>query len=420
VKLFRQQALDVRNASSFGTIMLQRSWASWITVAAVCALLTAALACLYMSHYTRRTTVSGVLQPASGSVRILASGSDVIMERHVQEGQAVRRGDVLFVLSDTRRAAGTDGRLSLAETQAMALEQRRASTLRALDALATLREQTESGLRLRLEAALQQLRQNEQEVDVHTRRVAAAERMLERQRTLAREQFISEAALQDKIDQVDLLSAQRLSTSRQRSELQGAVLALQAELQQTATRSASQTEALQREYSALNQEAAELRTRDRAVIVAPQDGTITAITAQVGQQVGPQPLAVLLPVGTQLFAQLFAPPRAAGFLAPGQRVRLRYEAFPYQKFGQHVGVVREVSRSPIPPTELAALLPFNFTAPEAVFRLTVELDRQDITAYGLTVPLVTGMTLEADVEHERRRLIEWVIEPLTALRRHVS
>jgi membrane fusion protein len=52
---------------------------------------------------------------------------------------------------------------------------------------------------------------------------------------------------------------------------------------------------------------------------------------------------------------------------------------------------------------------------EPVYRIMVSLERQAITAYGQSVPLQPGMQLEADVIIERRRLIEWVLDPLFTL-----
>ena len=98
-------------------------------------------------------------------------------------------------------------------------------------------------------------------------------------------------------------------------------------------------------------------------------------------------------------------------------MRLRYEAFPHQKFGQYDGVVRSVSRSTVGPAELAgdgAPLP-GLTAGEPVYRVTVELAAQTATAYGEPVPLQPGMQLEADVLIETRRLYQWVLDPLYSL-----
>ncbi len=95
----------------------------------------------------------------------------------------------------------------------------------------------------------------------------------------------------------------------------------------------------------------------------------------------------LVPAGARLEARLYGPSRAIGFVRPGQRVRLRYEAFPHQKFGQYEGVVQSVSRSTVGPAELTgdgAPLP-GLVPGEPVYRVTVELAAQTATAYGEAV-----------------------------------
>lgn len=52
--------------------------------------------------------------------------------------------------------------------------------------------------------------------------------------------------------------------------------------------------------------------------------------------------------------------------------------------------------------------------------MTVSLARQAITAYGKPEPLKPGMLLDADVLGERRRLIEWIFEPLYSLKGRVG
>jgi membrane fusion protein len=129
-----------------------------------------------------------------------------------------------------------------------------------------------------------------------------------------------------------------------------------------------------------------------------------------------QPLATLLPSGSPMEVHLFAPSRAIGFVERGQKVRVRFAAYPFQKFGQHDGEVVQVSRVALAPAEL----PPQFAVPappESLYRVTVRLASQQVMAYGHAQPLTAGMQLEADLMQDRRRLIEWVFEPLIALGR---
>ena len=147
---------------------------------------------------------------------------------------------------------------------------------------------------------------------------------------------------------------------------------------------------------------------------APQDGTVSAIAFDVGQPVAAnQSLASLVPTGSELEAELYAPSRAAGFIKPGMKVLLRYQAYAYQKFGQARGTVREVAASAMRQDEL----PLPGTTPsgvagEPLYRVRVRLDRQDVTVYGRPLALRTGALLDASVLLEQRRLYEWLLDPL--------
>jgi len=74
---------------------------------------------------------------------------------------------------------------------------------------------------------------------------------------------------------------------------------------------------------------------------------------------------------------------------------------------------RAISRFPVP--ELAGLPVAGAAAGEPLYRITVNLDKQDVTAYGTAQALAPGMQLDADVVLDRRRLIEWIFEPVLGI-----
>ena len=178
---------------------------------------------------------------------------------------------------------------------------------------------------------------------------------------------------------------------------------------------------LQRDIASAEQELTEVESRSRVVVVAPQSGRATLVTAEVGQTIDTsQPLVTLVPTRGQLQARLYAPSSSIGFVQPGDTVLLRFQAFPYQKFGQHEGVVDTVSRSAVGPAELASLPGAPVTTTEPVFAIQVRLQRDTIEANGQARALQAGMLLEADILQERRQLYEWMLEPLFSVTRRVA
>ena len=151
-------------------------------------------------------------------------------------------------------------------------------------------------------------------------------------------------------------------------------------------------------------------------LLAPISGIVTVLRVHAGTSVTQgQTLAVIIPnTGAekgQLEVELWAPSRAVGFVRPGARVRIMYDAFPYQTFGVGHGVVRDVSGTPLLPGELS--IPSE--SREQLFRIRVSLVDSNLVAYGRGWALVPGMRLSADLILEEQSLLDWVLGPLRAV-----
>jgi membrane fusion protein len=262
-----------------------------------------------------------------------------------------------------------------------------------------------------------ELTQMDAEADLQRERLALAQAALDRMKSLQNENFVSEAQVKARTEDVLGIRAQLQSVQRQRAEHERQIGVLDAQRREIPLQLAARQGEIERDVAALSQASAENAARQGLVVRAPQDGMVTAVLVQPGHAVTPSAaLASLLPTDATLQAQLFAPSSAVGFLRPDQPVQLRYQAFPFQKFGHAQGAVMQVSRTPLQGSELAGLpLPEALRAlptAEPLYRVTVRLDRQSMQTYGQAQPLVPGMQLDADVLLERRRLIEWLFEPL--------
>jgi membrane fusion protein len=166
----------------------------------------------------------------------------------------------------------------------------------------------------------------------------------------------------------------------------------------------------------LAQQTARLQSQRAHVIKATRDGLVSNLQVREGQFVSatnPVPLMTLADDASLLTAHLLVPVRAIGFVEPGQRLDVRYDAFPYQKFGLYQGKVQSVSKTLLLPGELLNS-PVSFQEP--VYRVDAILTDQGVRAYGQTIPLKAGMTLSADVEVGERRLWQWLLEPVYSLK----
>ena len=407
--LFRPEALDSHRDQRLGDVLLARPVALYFLTAlgALIALGVVLFGCF--AEYTRKAHVSGYLAPTKGLIKVYAPQAGTLIEKHVEEGQSVKQGDTLYVLSTERSS------LQAREAQAAAIAQlreRRSSLAREIEQQATLANLAHQELGERVRGMASELAQVHGAIATQTERLASTRKTFERYEELARQKFVSEMQLSQHREQVLDQQARLQTLERARTALERDIRTLDAELAAHKPKTASERAAIERNISALDQELTEYESRRTLVITAPADGVVTTILAERGQSATPSaPLLSILPEGAALQAQLFVPSRAVGFVAADQPVALRYQAFPFQRFGSYRGVVKEISRTLIAPGEAPLPVALN----EPVYRVTVALDRQSIRAYEKDFPLQAGMLLDADIALDRRRLIEWVFDPILAV-----
>jgi membrane fusion protein len=428
--LFRPEVLAAKRGEWLGSVILVRpvSFALVTAFAVLCA--GAILAFLFFGVYTKRTQVAGLLVPDRGLIKVMAQQPGVVVESRVKEGQSVKEGDVLYVLSSERLTDNTalsgDGSRIGVGTNAVILKTVRARQESLKDehtVQARLTAQQHEQIARRILDLRAEVAQIDKEITTQAERVASARSLYQRYRILAGRHFLSELALQQKQDELLDQQGRHQALQRNRLALFRELTSAQSELAQLPGQSELKQAQIARMNSELEQTGVAAEAQRRILVTAPQDGTVTAILAEPGQTVDNHPLLTLLPANSRLEAQLYVPSRAAGFIEPGQKVLIRYAAYPYQKFGQYEGTVVDVSRTALSPQEIPAQLASSATPPgggEGLYRIEVTLAAQTATAYGKPQPLAAGMALEADVLQDTRSLIEWVLEPLYSLKGKVS
>lgn len=406
--LFRPEAVEAQRQQWLGSVQLVRPLSLTVVTVAVLLSALALAAFLVLAHYTRKASVAGVLVPDRGVIRIVPSASGTVVERRVVEGQTVRAGDVLFVIALERSTLAGDAQAQVQRS----LQERERSLKEAAAQQGLLSETQRLAIERRLQALERESAQADAEAALQRQRLALAKEGLARFESLENQRFVSDAQVQAKREEVLGIQAAAQAVERRQAELARERAALEGERGQVPLLAQATRGRIERDLATLAREAAEQDAPREVVIRAPRDGTLTALLADSGQSVSPSSaLASLVPAGATLQAQLYAPSSAIGFVRADQPVRLRYEAFPYQKFGHQPGHVVQVSRTPLAASELAALsLPAaaGEGGREPMFRITVALD----PGAGAALPLVAGMRLQADVLLERRRLVEWLFEPL--------
>ncbi len=409
--VFRREALEFQQYQrQWGEIVLLQPVSSKLLVWSLTAAVALAIAFLSMAQYARKDTAVGYLTPTAGTAKVLAPQQGVIKNVYVTEGQEVQEGEPLLRVATNQVADdGEDvnaAMLGILTTQKAALSGQIAAE-----------EQRTASERERLTASLSTLvseasRLNEQ-VSMQELRIQIGESLVSVAAKLSSKGVMSDLELKRREDTV-LEDKQKLaSLGQQTASLQDRINETRYSLEQLSTVMASKLQPLRNDLASAEQRIAEINGRRAYVVRAPITGRVSLVQAHVGQAVDPQRLQLeIVPANSVLQAQLFIPARAAGFVRVGQRVRILYDAFPYQKFGTYGGRITEVSQTILTSSDVSGPI----TLREPAYKVVAALDHPDIETRDTKIPLRPDMLLKADIILEKRTLMSWLVEPLLSTR----
>lgn len=413
--LFRKEVLAAKQTRWTGNIILSRPFSfTFLTICALCIAFTIVAFSIWGS-YTKRSTVQGQLIPKSGLIQVFATQQGTIVKKNVYEGQIVKQGDVLFVVSTSSYGEQGDIAAALSKQTQLKAQSIRSEIMRMriihqnekktiLNQMNSLKENLlkMDNLISNQENRVQLAKINQERYEKAFKQHAASNEEYEEKRTDLLNEFAQyESLLRDKITFEKQLNEQKINLDGLQSK-QG-----------------NEVEQLERLLSTNTQEYIEMQSKRRIAIQAHTSGVISTVNIEVGQFVDlSKPSMTILPENTSLIAQLYVPSRAIGFVKEGDQVLLRYQAYPYQKFGHAKAKVLSVARTALASQDLktiGTISPQEQLNNEPVYLVRAKLEQQTVKAYGHEMPLQVGMTLEGDIMHETRKLYEWVLEPLFSI-----
>lgn len=413
--LFRKEVFVAQQNKWTGQVILTRPFSFLFLT--FCAFLIALCIIIFLifGSYTNKTTVEGQLLPTMGVVRVYSSDIGTITHKFVEDGNFVKAGEPLFKLSTSRFGEKGNVQAKLAAEANL----KKTLALQELERLKRIHQNEQKNVHNNIHRLNNQLENIKQQITGQNRQIRLAEKTLNKNKFLASQGAVSQ---QDKMTAESHLLEQRSRLESLKLEQNNAIRELDEQkitLSSLPERHKTELSQLNRAITEMNQEILDFDLKSEQTIRASKSGYISTINVDIGQQVEPSKLLLsIVPEQTELVANLYIPSKAVGFIKSKDKVVLRYQAYPYQKFGHATGEIISVARTALGKQELSGL-GIIFTNPtllnEPAYLVKVKLEKQTIKAYGENKPLQIGMILEADILHERKKLYEWVLAPLYSI-----
>ncbi len=408
--LFRQEAIDAQREKLLGEVSKARPLPVWVFTALAALLAVALVAFAFLGEYQRRERVDGYLEPDQGAARVSAPEAGVVRELMVKEGDEIASGQPIARVLHEQTTGKGENATELVRQQVQgrmdSLDSESAQVRQLAD------EQTVQA-RKRIDDLKKQLVQSGNEERAQQQRLESARQEATRVEQLLKEGFASAGMVRDRQNDVLDQNTKLESLRTARAAVERDLRSTEADLPQIKSRMSAQLQQIEQRRSETKQILVEAEAHSDAEVRAPISGIVTNINVTQGESVAANAnLATVMPKGSGLHAQLLVPTRAIGFIEPGNAVVLRYDAFPFQRFGQYKGTVRSVGRTVWSPGEKVGAL----TLREPAYRIDVALESQSVRSGSQDIPLRPGMLVNADILLEKRTVFEWVFEPVLALR----
>lgn len=408
-ELFRREAIRHATRRLEGEVILATPVSVKTLGLLLAAVMFAAVAFLANASYARKATITGLLIPDQGMIRAVNQATGSLQSIIVKEGDIVAAGDRIAVVSLAVETTG--GNVGDTISKGLSSEVL-ASRAKIESNLARLQVEFEQS-KIRLSKTEAEQEQIATQISLQQKRIELAEADLGRGQAMAERGFMARKDVDARRSSL-LLAQQEMATHRRMlSTSEREVADIKARLASIPLEIAAATAEAEGAAAALQQRTANAEALRLQFVTAPISGRVAALPVTMGQTVlAGAAIAVIVPEGGRLEAELLAPSRAIGFVRAGQEVQISLQAFPYQRFGMVPGKIRQVSSTVIAPNEVVIQ---GLRIDEPTFRIRVSLARESMQAYGESYPLQPGMLVSADIVFDRRSLVEWLFDPIYAV-----
>lgn len=376
-----------------------------LTARVLIALVAIALAWSVLGKMDIIVNAAGKVIPSGYSKTIASVDVASVRALNVQDGQAVKAGDVLVELdtiaadAERDKAQGDEStaRLQVARSTALikAVDTGTAPQLPAMDGMPSEAWQAAqrhvSGQYQDFRAKMNRIQGDiirfEAELPLATQRANDY-------KILARDRDVSEHAWIEK-EQIRMDIKGQLQNARdQRAAL----------IEQTKKEAHDTLNDGSRIAAASTQDARKAQQRGNLLSLrSPVDGTVQQLTVHTvgGVVEAAKPLMLIVPKQSQVEVEAFLENKDIGFVQEGQAAEVKIDAFEYSKFGTVPAKVTHVSRDAIQDEKKGL-----------IYAVRITLSKNTINVEGKDLPLSAGMSVNVEIKTGTRRVIEYILSPL--------
>ncbi|AYM93024.1 HlyD family secretion protein [Serratia sp. 3ACOL1] len=410
--MFRKDAVENRKMKWRGRAILLPGIPLWLSMLGCVFFITAFMTFIILGSYTRRVNVSGEIATWPRAVNIYSGSQGFVVKQFTHEGQIIKKGDPIYQLDvskSTRSGVVSENKRRNIENQLLRVDnitsQLKISKKTTLSTLEKQHLQYSNAFRRssdiirRAEEGIRIMKDN---MDNYRKYQAKG--------LINNDQLTNQVALYYQ-QQNNLLN---LIGQNEQNALQ--ITSLESQFHTQAAEFDNRIYQMELQRYELQKELLDTDMGGEIIIRALSDGIIDSLSVTVGQMVnvGDSLLQITPKNIERYYLIIWVPNDAVPYIAVGDKVNIRYEAFPAEKFGQFSATVTTITRTPASTQEMLTYQgsPKNtLDASIPWYKVIVKPEKQVISYNGKPLYLENGMKAQSTLFLEKRKIYQWMLSP---------
>ena len=420
--LFRQEAINYQKAKWMGKALLIKGYSAWFVFLLSIVFIIVLVLAVIFGTYTRRINVPGEITTQPRAINLFSTQQGFIINSHVKVGDKVKKGDPIYELDvsqTTQLGNVTQKTIESINNQIKniseiieTLKKNKQITLNALkQQIDEYNKFHQDSLLLvkNAEKGMSEMYESMQNYADYQRRGLINNEQFNNQRYLYYQQQNSYQLLQNQIIQENL-----------------SIIQLNSELVTKIADFDNKISEYQFQLNALQRQLTEVNAKGTLIVSAPSDGRIESLSVTEGQMVKTDDsLAQLIPANTDSYnLVLWAPNESVPYISINDKINIRYEAYPYQRFGQFSGKIMSISNVPASSQEMSTYssspLSRNNINYQAYYKVIVSLDKQQMAKFNNKIKLTNGMKADITLFLEKRPIYQWMLSPFYDIQKSIT
>lgn len=411
-QIFRKEYLNKK--PEIGQILILSGMNQRIMTLCCIIIISAFILLISFGTYTKKIYIEGVIVPSNGLITVKSTQSGIIKNVEVVDGQNVSESERILILNN--ETFDNNG-ISINERLKNSILQQISSLKSQKDYEYLMNKSRINELNSKVSRLELEISSANQSLELAKEKTNLKKQSGESYSVLLNKKYISDLTFKEYLSSLVSLQADEESKKLLIQQLEREHVATGHQIDYIELQGSMRNLELTRQIDNLNQQQIELTSSYETIIRSPINGQITALRAESGQAVNQGEILLnIIPKGAEFQVELYAPSRAIGFIKKGHTVGLRFDAFPYEKFGVQKGTVLAISQSTVSPAEIKAQDQTIRLDTETLYKIVVTLNKPTIDVYGIEQHFKVGMKVNANINIETRRLYEWLLGPISRIK----